>query len=578
MPGCASVNLFNAITASNGTSFEYYLSSTPANILPLTDSTNITVAGSYQIRALSAAGCPLDKPTTVTLYGDPTITLGTMPSICEGSVSAILPYTATSGNPTSYTINYEDDALAAGFFGFDGGYEQLPTNPDQIQLDLSYIFPAPPPATYHGTVIVKSVNGSFDTECLSTEYPFTITINGNPYFNTYIFAPACSGVPTGIVLPDHSDNGNIPLTKYKITDATPGGSGQLNQTIGTFDLPDAIHAIENDVLTYGTTTGNIVSYSILPFGQGGCEGYPSQVQVTVKPVPDAPIAVNNTTATYTGALQTASATATGSDVVWYATSDGTVPTNTPPSGIYPGTYTAWAEASNSNGCVSATRTLVTLTIGKAPLQVTAVAPNITYGDDPPAVTVTYGAFVNGESEAVLYNTGFVLGTDYIQGTPTLDGSPVGTNNTTIAMGTASDDNYEFILTPSTFEVGKANLAVTAVAEDIPYGSSGPSITPAFSGLITPDDEGDLNDIGFEFTTDYVQGMPAGLYHAYIAIGTADDNNYKFDPLYDGGSYVGAVELTGLRLITKVSHTTELFTQLLKTRLPYPSPGLLMVMI
>ncbi len=124
-----------------------------------------------------------------------------------------------------------------------------------------------------------------------------------------------------------------------------------------------------------------------------------------------------------------------------------------------------------------------LTVNKAPLAVTALAEDITYGDVAPTVTVEYSGFVNGEDATVLDDTGFDLGTDYSQF------DAVDTYNTTIAIGTAEDNNYNFTpLNTSTFEVGQKALTVTADNQSKTYGDSftfdGTEFTT--SGLVSSD--------------------------------------------------------------------------------------------
>ena len=106
-----------------------------------------------------------------------------------------------------------------------------------------------------------------------------------------------------------------------------------------------------------------------------------------------------------------------------------------------------------------------LTINKADLEVTAVAGNITYGDAPPTVSLLYSGFVNGEDKTVLDNTGFAMGTDYTQY------ADVGTYNTTIEIGSATDNNYNYIpLKSSTFEVLKKALTIAANNQDKVFGN------------------------------------------------------------------------------------------------------------
>jgi len=277
-----------------------------------------------------------------------------------------------------------------------------------------------------------------------------------------------------------------------------------------------------------------------------------------------------------------------------------------------GTYAVVATIDDDNYTGTASGNLV---IDKADLSVTAIAGNITYGDPEPTVTVQYSGFENSEDESVLDDVGFTLGPDYTQG------DAVGTYNTTIAMGTATDNNYNFTpLNTSTFEVGtlaititadaksktygeadpalthqitsgsiygsdaptgalsrvagedvgtyaiqqndltygsnydetyvgadltigKADLAVTAVAGDITYGDATPAVTLQYSGFENSEDESVLDDVGFTLGTDYTQGDNVGTYNTTIAMGTATDNNYNFTPLNTSTFEVGTLAIT-----------------------------------
>lgn len=231
--------------------------------------------------------------------------------------------------------------------------------------------------------------------------------------------------------------------------------------------------------------------------------------ITVNSLPAAPTA-NNVTTTYNGSVQSASASAgAGETVDWYTDATGSTPA-TAPSGTDAGVYTAWAEARNTTtGCVSASRTRVTLTINKKNLQVTAVAPNITYGDAAPAVTVQYSGFAGTDDASVLDNTGFVLGTDYVQG------DPAGTYNTTISIGTATDNNYNFIpLNSSTFTVGKKTLLVTAGNQSVSYGTQLNTViangTYSLSGFVNGDNSAVITGLNsITYLTNYTETTNAG---------------------------------------------------------------------
>ncbi len=138
-------------------------------------------------------------------------------------------------------------------------------------------------------------------------------------------------------------------------------------------------------------------------GGSGRSGYPyttSTDQVTVTAFPNSPTAVNYSSA-YDGQSHTASATAgTGETVDWYTTSTGST-TTAAPTGTNVGTYSAYAEARNTTtGCISSSRTLVSVTISKANPKVTVTPYSVPY--DGQTHTATYSITgVNGETGATV---------------------------------------------------------------------------------------------------------------------------------------------------------------------------------
>jgi hypothetical protein len=95
----------------------------------------------------------------------PTITLGATVPICRCLTTAYLPYTATTGNPDQYMIDFNAAANSAGFF--DVAWTGITASP------ISFTTPfAAPPATYSGTIRVR-VSSPVNT---SVSYPFSITI------------------------------------------------------------------------------------------------------------------------------------------------------------------------------------------------------------------------------------------------------------------------------------------------------------------------------------------------------------------------------------------------------------------
>jgi hypothetical protein len=488
--------------------------------------------------------------------------IGGTQDICSEDTPALLTNVTAGGGSSDNPLTYQWQTNASGSYVTITGATSATYQPPALTFTTSY---------QRRTVTDWGGIPRYSTWTT----PVTITVNNNvtPTFDQV--AAICSGESLA-ALPTTSNNG-----------ITGTWAPALNKTATT-------------LYTFTPTTGQCATTATMT--------------IVVNALPDAPTAVNNTT-TYNGAVQSASATVgAGETVDWYTTETGSI-TASAPSATNVGTYTAWAEARNTTtGCVSASRTEVTLEIGKADLSVTTVAGDITYGDAEPAVSVEYSGFIGTEDATVLDNVGFALSTDYTQG------DDVGTYNTTIAMGSATDNNYSLNLITSTFDVGqrvititadvkgktygeadpaltyqitsgsiygsdaptgslsrvagedvgtyaiqqndltygnnydetyagadltigKADLAVTAVAGDITYGDAEPTPAVEYSGFAGTDDATVLDNVGFDLGTDYTQGDDVGTYNTTIAMGTATDNNYNFTPLNTSTFEVGTLAIT-----------------------------------
>lgn len=274
-----------------------------------------------------------------------------------------------------------------------------------------------------------------------------------------------------------------------------GISGNFNS--GTFTISGA------------PTESGIFDYTVTTTGTTGCSEATAIGTITVNALPTAPTG-NNNISTYNGAVQSASATVGADETMQWFTSATNSTTTTAPSETDTGIYTAWVEAvSTTTGCVSATRTEVTLTINKKDLHVTATTPDITYGDSEPVVTVQYSGFEGSDDASVLDNTGFTLGTNYTQG------NPVGTYSTSIIIGTANDNNYNFSpLNTSPFVVGKNVLTVTAGDQTVSYATHDGVITLngtyTISGFVNGDNSSVVIGLGsVSYTGNYTETTNVG---------------------------------------------------------------------
>ncbi|MGD9612075.1 MAG: hypothetical protein AB7V22_04150, partial [Kiritimatiellia bacterium] len=99
----------------------------------------------------------------LTVTAAPTITLGALPTT-YGVASTTLTYSATTGTPDQYMIDWDATAEAAGFA--DVAYTALPASPISVAIPFGVAS-----ATYSGTLKVKNTT----TGCESTGYSLSLT-------------------------------------------------------------------------------------------------------------------------------------------------------------------------------------------------------------------------------------------------------------------------------------------------------------------------------------------------------------------------------------------------------------------
>ncbi|MFZ4796122.1 MAG: PKD domain-containing protein [Bacteroidia bacterium] len=263
---------------------------------------------------------------------NPTITLGTNPSVCFGSTSANLTYSATTNSPNQYSIDFDAAAETAGFV--DVTLTSLPVSP------ISIVVPgAAAAAIYNATIIVKNTTSGLS----SAGDAFTVTVNALPSAPTGTDVTAC----------------------YDGSAKTGSASVGVGETVVWYDAATA-----GNVTTApsGTTAGSYTAYAAAKNTTTLCQSATrTLVTVTINALPSAPTGTD-VTACYDGSAKTGSASVGGGEtVVWYdAATAGNV--TTAPSGTTAGSYTAYAAAKNTTTlCVSATRTLVTVTINALPI-------------------------------------------------------------------------------------------------------------------------------------------------------------------------------------------------------------------
>lgn len=129
-----------------------------------------------------------------------------------------------------------------------------------------------------------------------------------------------------------------------------------------------------------------------------------------------------------------------------------------------------------NDYIAANAVQVAFTVNTAALTISADDISIAYNDAiPPALTLTYSGFVNGESAAV-------LATEPAASTIATGSSDVGTYPITISSGSA--DNYTITLVDGTLTIAKtiAEITIVGLGYTAEGESKSPTVTTTPAGL------------------------------------------------------------------------------------------------
>ncbi len=168
-----------------------------------------------------------------------------------------------------------------------------------------------------------------------------------------------------------------------------------------------------------------------------------------------------------------------------------------------------------------------VTVGPAPLTITASNGSMTYGGIPPTITPAYSGFVNG-------NTASSLTTPPSCTTTATSSSPVTGSPYASSCSGAVDANYAFTYGSGSVSVARAPLTIDAAGASMTYGSPPPTITPAYSGFVNGDTPLSLTTGPTCSTTATSASTVAGSPYSSSCAGAVDPN-YTFT--YGSGSVV-----------------------------------------
>ncbi|MGJ1421941.1 immunoglobulin domain-containing protein, partial [Sphingobacterium spiritivorum] len=208
-------------------------------------------------------------------------------------------------------------------------------------------------------------------------------------------------------------------TSATLTITSPVGGTTYNwytvSTGGTSVNTGATYAIANPT----TTT----TYYVEAVSASGCiSATRTAVTLTVNPLPAAPTIPNLTTCAGTSATLTITSPVGGTTYNWYTVSTGGTSVNTGATYAIANpttTTTYYVEAVSASGCISATRTAVTLTVNPLPAaptvpgKATCLGTTTTLSVSSPVAGATYRWYTSSTG-----GSSFFTGTDYILTNPT----------------------------------------------------------------------------------------------------------------------------------------------------------------
>ena len=446
------------------------------------------VAGNITIASSGATSQTVAVSGTVNAV--PTITIGTINSVYTNSTSFSIPFSATTGTPTQYSIATGTRALA--------GFTTI-TTATLGASPISVNIPASAAGTYDFNLTVNTAT------CTSVTMPFTLTIAApTPTIATTGTLSALStSYGTASSTGTFSVSGSFMTAGILVTAPTgfevslSSGSGfGSSVTVGASgtiaSTPVYIRLVATDAVS--TYSGNVVLTS-----PGATSANVATVSSTVNKAPLTITAnginkpygtaisggLGSTAFTITaGSLQN-SETISSVSIAYGAGSAATDPVNTYTGSITPSAAVGANGFSTSNYNITyATGNIV---VNAVSLTITATGPSKIYGTALVAgtsgINFTTTATANGETVNSVTLTPDAAG---LSATTTAGSAYVITPSSATGTGGFLPSNYIITFIPYNGTVAKAPLTITANNQSKVYGAVLPTLTSSYNGFVNGD--------------------------------------------------------------------------------------------
>jgi CSLREA domain-containing protein len=338
---------------------------------------------------------------------------------------------------------------------------------------------------------------------------FSITVTATDSANAY----AAQNYPFSIAAPaivlTQATTTGVYGTSYSSGVTASGGTGAYAYAVTTGSLPAGlILNAATGVLTGTPTNAAAYNFTITATDSSTGTGAPftgsEQIKITVGKAPLS-VTANNASMTYGGTVPTLTGTLSGivnSDAI--TATYATTATSASPAAAYPITATP-SGANLANYTV--TNNAGVLTVGKAPLSITANNASMTYGGTVPTLTGTLTGIVNSDAITATYAT------------TATSASPVAAYPITATLSGANLANYTVTNNAGVLTVGKAPLSVTASNASMTYGGTVPTLTGTLTGIVNSD------AITATYATTATTATPVAAYPITATLAGANLANY-----------------------------------------------------